>query len=91
VIDPISTEFPRFFTPNFDGFNDCWPYESLNDDNIESIAIFDRYGKLLKTLYPNDGGWNGIYNGEQMPSSDYWYTAMMKDGSALNNHFTLKR
>jgi gliding motility-associated-like protein len=43
------------------------------------IFIFDRYGKLLKQL--NHGvGWDGNYNGNSLPSDDYWYTIQLKDG-----------
>jgi gliding motility-associated-like protein len=27
------------------------------------LYVFDRYGKLLKQLYPNGPGWDGTYNG----------------------------
>jgi gliding motility-associated-like protein len=35
--------------------------------------VFDRYGKLLKQLYPNGPGWDGTYNGQPMPADDYWF------------------
>ena len=36
------------------------------------ITIFDRYGKFLKQMSPASSGWDGIYNGEKLPSTDYW-------------------
>jgi gliding motility-associated-like protein len=44
------------------------------------IFIFDRYGKLLKQLNPYGVGWDGNYNGNSLPSDDYWYTIQLKDG-----------
>ncbi|HZW62131.1 MAG TPA: T9SS type B sorting domain-containing protein, partial [Flavobacteriaceae bacterium] len=63
------------------------------------IYIFDRYGKLLKQLSPTGSGWDGMYNGEPLPSSDYWFTVEYYEpgqGSEsgtkeFRSHFTLKR
>ena len=62
------------------------------------IYIFDRYGKLLKQLSPSGAGWDGTYNGNPMPTSDYWFTVEYRetnDGSNAKKqfkaNFTLKR
>ncbi|WP_271764906.1 T9SS type B sorting domain-containing protein [Aquimarina algiphila] len=84
--------FPNFFTPNNDGINDTW--NVIADENLPEmiIYIFDRYGKLLSQLNPNGPGWDGIYNGRTLPSTDYWFAAQFKDGSeTYRSHFTLKR
>ena len=87
--------YPKFFTPNEDGFNDLWNIECLINQTAARIYIFDRFGKLLKTISPNGLGWNGTYNGEIMPSSDYWFRVdyLGNDGSSrtFTSHFTLKR
>ena len=84
---------PKFFTPNADGFNDTWNVLGMTSTNKFSttIYIFDRYGKLLKQLSSNSKGWDGTYNGEIMPSDDYWYTIYFEDGRTEKGHFTLKR
>jgi gliding motility-associated-like protein len=41
-----------------------------NQDDSK-LYVFDRYGKLLKQLYPN-GPWDGTYNGQPMPADDYF-------------------
>jgi len=43
------------------------------------INIFDRYGKLLKTLN-NNTSWDGKYNGNELPSSDYWFVVTKENG-----------
>ncbi|MEY4431982.1 MAG: hypothetical protein RLZZ44_112, partial [Bacteroidota bacterium] len=50
------------------------------------------YGKLLKELTPNSLGWDGTFNGQELPASDYWFVFKM-DTSApeKRGHFTLKR
>ncbi|BDU25487.1 T9SS type B sorting domain-containing protein [Flavobacterium sp. GSB-24] len=80
---------PQFFTPNADGFNDTWEIKGLENQNY-SVHIFDRYGKLLKTLGKN-GSWDGNYNGNALPSSDYWFQLVLENGIIKKGHFSLKR
>jgi len=85
--------YPHYFTPNGDGYNDTWNVVGLNDATA-SINIFDRYGKLLKQISTTGQGWNGTYNGRHLPSSDYWFTiSFNEDGKQreFKAHFTLKR
>lgn len=94
IIQVNVVKFPQFFTPNSDGFNDQWNISSLADYPEARIVIFDRLGKLIKTILPNGNGWDGTYNGRQMPSTEYWFMVTYKeDGNVVEfkNHFTLKR
>ncbi|MFC4688960.1 T9SS type B sorting domain-containing protein [Dokdonia genika] len=92
-------DYPRFFTPNADGFHDTWNIIGLGvDPNLNAkIFIFDRYGKLLKQLSPTSPGWDGTFNGQPMPSNDYWFRVEFTEVDDLgtqrtvNGHFTLKR
>ena len=81
---------PKFFTPNDDGYNDKWIVKDPINE-IEVIYIYNRFGKILKTLNNIHEGWNGIYNAQLMPSGDYWYLIMLKSDNLLKGHFTLKR
>ncbi|KZS40551.1 hypothetical protein AWE51_06260 [Aquimarina aggregata] len=65
--------YPKYFTPNGDGFHDTWSLVNIENQPTALIYIFDRYGKLLKQLRPGGPGWDGTYNGNNMPSSDYWF------------------
>jgi gliding motility-associated-like protein len=87
----IILDYPRFFTPNGDGFNDTWHIENAVADPASQVFIFDRYGKLLGSLTAADEGWDGIFNGNPLPSSDYWFEFKMSDGSSFRGHFSLKR
>ncbi len=85
--------YPRFFTPNNDGFNDYWQLIGVSvvfEPNSE-IFIFDRFGKLLKQISPQGPGWDGTYNGNPLPSNDYWFKATLMDGKEFSSHFSLKR
>lgn len=87
-------DYPKFFTPNNDNYNDTWNILSLADQSNSKILIFDRYGKLLKELRPNGLGWDGTYIGQPMPANDYWFTVEYTEQDILKkfkSHFSLKR
>jgi len=85
--------FPKFFTPNDDDNNDYWQVKGISSSfqSHSSVLIFDRYGKLLIELDPLSSGWDGTFNGELMPTNDYWFKVKLQDGRTFTNHFTLKR
>lgn len=64
--------YPKFFTPNGDGVHDNWNVYGIEELSEPVVYIFDRYGKLLKQLDINVG-WDGTFNGRNLPSSDYWF------------------
>ena len=87
-------DYPLYFTPNGDAFNETWNISGIGSD--AKIYIFDRYGKLLKQLSPEGSGWDGTFNGSAMPTSDYWFTVEYTEpGTTIRKefkaHFTLKR
>lgn len=95
-IGPIYiVNYPNFFTPNGDGVNETWNIFDLAQQTDSVISIFDRYGKLLKQISPSGIGWDGKYNGQDLPSTDYWftveYTTQTNNRAVFKSHFTLKR
>nr|WP_315145428.1 T9SS type B sorting domain-containing protein [uncultured Flavobacterium sp.] len=83
--------YPKFFTPNGDGFNDTWKIKFSDIEAGLTVNIFDRYGKLIKTLVTNNDSWNGTFNGTNLPSDDYWFTVKRANGQEYKGHFSLKR
>jgi gliding motility-associated-like protein len=82
--------YPKFFTPNGDGYNDTWAIKfSFYEPNLK-VNIFDRYGKLIKILN-NTNSWDGKYNGNELLSSDYWFVVTRENGKEYRGHFSLKR
>ncbi|MFD1063956.1 T9SS type B sorting domain-containing protein [Winogradskyella litorisediminis] len=94
--DVTVIDYAKFFTPNGDGNNDTWTIKGIDTQPTAVIYIHDRYGKLLKQLSPTSPGWDGTYNGNLMPSSDYWFTLQYIEPTTGENktfsaHFALKR
>ena len=85
--------FPKYFTPNDDGYNDTWQVSGVSAQFQPNslIYIFDRYGKLLKQLDPKSAGWDGTFNGSALPTDDYWFAVTLEDGRVFKSHFTLKK
>ena len=89
--------YPKFFTPNNDGENDTWNIIGINSDfyPTSSLTIFDRYGKLITEINPMLESWNGLYNGKELPSTDYWFSVELKDNTGKirrkQGHFSLIR
>ena len=95
VLEVSIIDYPQFVTPNGDGYHDTWNIIGIaGGDPTAKIYIFDRFGKLLKQLSPLGPGWDGTYNGNPLPSSDYWFLVeYTEDQTAkeFKGHFTLKR
>nr|WP_315210294.1 T9SS type B sorting domain-containing protein [uncultured Flavobacterium sp.] len=82
--------YPKYFTPNGDGFNDTWNIKFSDLETNLTVKIFDRYGKLITELIQT-GSWNGTINGNELPSDDYWFLVNRADGKEHKGHFSLKR
>jgi gliding motility-associated-like protein len=89
--ETVLLDYPKFFSPNSDGMNDRWQIGALEDFPDAMVQIFDRYGKLLGQIRPDDSGWDGTFKGNPLPSSDYWFILNLGDGREYKKHFALKR
>ncbi len=83
--------YPQFFTPNADGYNDVWKIEFSEIEPNLDIKIFDRYGKYIKQLNGLSTGWNGTFNGTDLPADDYWFVITRPNNKEIRGHFALKR
>ncbi|TKD65124.1 T9SS type B sorting domain-containing protein [Flavobacterium sp. ASW18X] len=90
----IDIEIPNFFTPDGSGTNDTWVPNNIEGfPNILTI-IFDRYGRELYRMKLNDAPWDGTYQGQELPTGDYWYVIKLRgenDDREMVGHFTLYR
>ena len=85
--------YPKFFTPNGDGVNDNWKVKFSEFQELFQVEIYDRYGKFINSFDKNSSGWDGRYNGTNLPSSDYWFKIIRLSDSEIiyRGHFSLKR
>ena len=96
-IDVSIIGYPKFFTPNNDGSNDTWQVLGVNENfyATSKIYIFDRFGKLIIQIDPKSDGWNGLFNGMYLPSTDYWFSVELIDSNGnttiRKGHFSLIR
>ncbi|RED44577.1 gliding motility-associated-like protein [Winogradskyella eximia] len=79
----------KFITPNGDGKNDFFLLNVTQYFTNSELYIYDRYGKILFSAINRDASWDATFNGEKLPTSDYWYHIIL-DGMEYRGHFTVK-
>ncbi len=87
-------DFPKYFTPNGDMVNETWHVLGVETIPGTVIYIYDRYGKQITYLTATSRGWDGTYNGYNLPATDYWFVANVKGGGydfQAKGHFALRR
>lgn len=83
---------PDFFTPNGDNTNERFTMTAFSLYPNATIMIFDRSGKLITGLNRANRSWDGTFNGNRLPASDYWYVMKLDDNSEeIKGHFSLIR
>ena len=93
-VEFIDIEFPNFFTPDGDGTNDLWIPNNIEGFPEILIIIYDRYGRRLDEMSQDHRGWDGKYQGHDLPTGDYWYVIKLQgenDDREFVGHFTLYR
>lgn len=89
--------YPKFFTPNGDSQNDTWNVLGVSENFYQSskVYIFNRFGKLITEIDLYSDGWNGLFNGNYLPSTDYWFSVELVDLKGnirvKKGHFSLIR
>ena len=94
VSNLFAVTYPNYFTPNGDGYHDTWNIFGLDDSYAAKIFIYDRFGKFLKQISPGGIGWNGTFNGQLLPSTDYWFRIEYTENNIrkeFKSHFSLIR
>ena len=85
-------DLPNFFTPNGDNENDFWAPNNREFFPDIEVIIYDRYGRVVARL-DKVSKWDGMYEGKELPSGDYWYVVNQNDDREIRyvGHFTLYR
>lgn len=78
--------FPEYFVQD----REKWVVENLDRYEKANLKIYDRFGKLVYDGKSTDGGWDGTYLGQKLPSTDYWYLVNIPEiDRQFQGHFTL--
>ena len=67
------------FSPNGDGLNDTWGVPGIRFYEGARISVYDRGGVRLFYTESPDEGWDGTFNGKQLPVSSYFWTIEIKE------------
>ena len=74
--------------------NDVWEIDNIDVYPTAKVSIYDREGRVVAEYvgYDNANGWDGTYNGNPLPSTDYWYVINLPAADTQYvGHFTLLR
>jgi gliding motility-associated-like protein len=93
ISDTIDTDvfIPTGFSPNNDNENDSWTITGLDKYPNTIINVFNRWGQLLFEGDQGNSTWNGLYQGEVLPTADYYYVVDLGNGTKFNGVVTLKQ
>lgn len=80
VIKDPNLNYPTAFTPNGDNFNDVFKVEGQDGYVVSyQIKIFNRWGELMFTTNNLSEGWDGKFQGNEMPEGTYVYVSKITD------------
>jgi gliding motility-associated-like protein len=93
VSDSVDTDIfiPTGFSPNSDNENDTWEVTGLEKYPNAIINVFNRWGQLLFDGGYGNSVWSGVYQGEILPTADYYYIVDLGNGTKFNGVVTLKQ
>mgnify|MGYP003350638311 CR=1 FL=1 len=96
VITEVQTiDYPHYFTPNGDGFNDAFKVSGLSVYNLD-FKIYNRYGQVICNLKSVNQTWNGDDSSGYFAQSGVydWYATYNDDkgfGHTAQGHIVLIR
>jgi gliding motility-associated-like protein len=83
---------PNVITPNNDGLNDEWNLSKLlkNYPNAK-VEVYDRFGKILKTITKEDHfKWDGKILGRPLASDSYWFIIKFDGNNSKSGSLLIK-
>ena len=92
VCDDYTPEIPTMFTPNFDGKNDLFVIDNIEELYPDChVVIFNRWGAILYESTGYQIPWDGTNKGEKLPMGTYFYKIELNDseGTILNGDISI--
>ncbi len=90
VVDVLLNQrcfIPNALSPNGDNINDFLIVSCREDYPKMEIQVFSRWGNMVFQGDPN--GWDGQYNGANLPDGAYFYILDFGDGSKPENGYVV--
>lgn len=82
VIYPSKVAFPNAFSPNGDGMNDIFNFESRFITAV-IMKIYNRWGELVYQTENIDQGWDGNVGGKAAPPGAYIHHTQLTDDMGI--------
>jgi gliding motility-associated-like protein len=81
------------FSPNDDLYNDTWIIENMSLYPDAELQVFNKWGNLIHKQTGMYEPWDGVVNGEGLPSETYYYILNLnfEDRKPLTGNITIVR
>jgi len=89
-LQPSCFMIPNMYSPNYDGYNDVFTI-SHSSWSSYTMNIYNSIGQLVYSGSSSTPYWDGITNGNPMPTGDYYYQLITNEGEVIYGYVTLIR
>ncbi|MEM9822867.1 MAG: gliding motility-associated C-terminal domain-containing protein, partial [Bacteroidota bacterium] len=81
------------FSPNGDGVNDFFQIRGIERFPNNSVLVFNRWGNEVfrSRGYTNDQGWDGRWEGKDLPDGTYFYVIEDGEGNQYSGYVQIHR
>jgi len=84
VEKPYSLYSPNAFSPDGDGINDFFNISGQKIEDFQ-IEIFNRWGQMVYKSIDLSNGWDGTFNGKNLPTGTYVYKIKTREFGVNQN------
>ena len=85
LISPFT--MPTGGSPNGDGVNETLVFRGIEDCEVRTLSIFNRWGSEVYSSTDYDNDWNG----GELADDTYYYTLDLGNKGTFQNYIVLRR